>query len=241
MGREDRKFWEIAMVVSAVDRHIPPEKRRMALGVGSGTEGTSFILTNYFDLVYATDLYGTGGWLGDAPLEMLVTPEHFAGSIPWKPKRLIVGHMDARSLRVESNSVDLVYSCSSIEHFGTLSQIAYSAEEMGRVLRKGGIVAISTELSLTGRRGQLGRDTILLTEDDIDRYIVGPSGCRRVDLPDYSSSEANTAAPVSFKTAVCEQQFMQNRLQFRWSTYPHIVIQHEASVWTSAQITLVKD
>ena len=47
MQREDRKFWEIAMAVLAVDRHVPDDRRRMVLGVGSGIEGTSFALTQW--------------------------------------------------------------------------------------------------------------------------------------------------------------------------------------------------
>src|ERR1039458_10643028 len=57
-GREDRKLWEVGMAVLSVQKYIPESRRNHALGVGAGTEATSFILTMLFKQVFATDLYG---------------------------------------------------------------------------------------------------------------------------------------------------------------------------------------
>lgn len=241
VGMEDRKFWEIAMALLAVERHVLPSQRHKALGVGAGTEATSFILTKMFEQVFATDLYGGRAWNSDAPVLMLARPEEYSGSITFNPRRLVVQHMDGTSLRYEDESFDFIYSSSSIEHFGAPTQISAAAQEMSRVLKCGGILSISTELRIAGEMKRLNANTLLLDRDAIEELIVKPSGCKRLDGPSFEVSTATRRGRTTFETAVKEVSGCANRLQKVWSNYPHVVMSDQGVDWTSVHICLKKD
>jgi SAM-dependent methyltransferase len=240
IGWEDRKFWETCMTLLAVDTLIPTSSRTMALGVGAGIEATSFILSNSFRWVFVTDLYGKGSWNQDAPGSMLVRPEKYAASLPTEPRRLVVQHMDARNLRFENGTFDLVYSCSAIEHFGTVEDIKIASREIGRVLKPGGLMSISTELCLSGSSQWLGNSTMLLKPADIFDLIVKPSGCEMVDEPNFTPSQRTLMHETSFERAMGDLQQGGHRLDITWSSYPHIVISTPDASWTSVQLTLRK-
>jgi hypothetical protein len=111
---------------------------------------------------------------------------------------------------------------------------------MGRVLRPGGLLAISTELGVNGKSGRLDRGTLILSEEEIEKYIVAPSGCVPVDLPDYRISESTKSRSTHFYEALRQLHTMRSRMQDRWARYPHIVIEMAPFAWTSAQIALRK-
>lgn len=238
-GSEDRKFWEIAMAVNAMHRCLPPERRRVALGIGAGTEATSYVLTNYFDWVIATDLYGNG-WDQDAPAMMLQDPIRFADDIPCRPGRLLPQYMDGRNLRFEDGSFDFIYSCSSIEHFGETQDITDAMREMSRVLRPGGIIALSTEIEVSGKGGRLNQSTLLLSADQIHDLIITSSECIPIDFPDYRVSDQTTSRCTKFSDAMKDLPRMRHRLKDRWSHYPHVVLSDHTFRWTSAQVVLRK-
>src|SRR5262245_5407049 len=152
-GVEYRKHWEIGMAIKAARTLLPCERQEFALGIGAGTEATTFYLTNYFRWVFATDLYASNGWPFDSPPAMLSQPERFANGTPLEKRHLVVQHMDARQLEHEDCTFDFIYSCSSIEHFGTREEIKRASREMGRVLKPGGVLAISTEYCVYGEPG----------------------------------------------------------------------------------------
>jgi len=239
-GREYRKHWEMGMAVLAMQRHLPADRRGFALGVGAGTEATSFFLTNIFRWVFATDLYFTQDWEMNSPSAMLHAPERFAKSIPFKPRRLVTQHMDGRALRYEDETFDFVYSCGSIEHFGDRQEIRQAVAEMGRVLKPDGIMAISTELCVEGGHGYLRPDILLFGPEEVFELIIAPSGCKPVDVPRFSVSEATLKEKVPFREALADLQRMHTGSQRGWSRYPHIVVQHEKESWTSYQIALRK-
>lgn len=240
VGKEDRKFWEVAMIILAVQRHLAQDERSMALGVGAGIEATNFILSNLFRWVFLTDLYGANGWHGDCPGAMLVKPETFSPGIPINERRIIVQHMNGTDLRFEDNSFDLVYSSSSIEHFGAPEQVKQAAREMGRVVRPGGLISLSTEWKVSGTRGSLNCDTLLFTRSEIEELIIAPSGCMVVDEPIYEVSEATLAQPTEFDDAVRDLSRMTGRYLDNWSRYPHILLRDAEMSWTSVQVTLKK-
>jgi SAM-dependent methyltransferase len=64
---------------------------------------------------------------------------------PYREDRLEVHWMDAKRLEFPSECFDVVFSVSSIEHFGTRQDIARAAAEMGRVLKPGGYAVIVTD------------------------------------------------------------------------------------------------
>lgn len=241
IGNEDRKFWEIAMAIIAFQRYVPPTSRGVALGVGAGTEPTTYILTNFFSQVIATDLYGHKTWKAFAPALMLAIPERYAGAIPFNRRRLIVQHMSALDLRIESESIDFIYSSSSIEHVGGPDQIALAAREMGRVLKPGGILSLSTELRVNGSAAPLSGTTYLFDREHLDTLVRIPSGCWYVDPPSYSLSAQTLNSSVPFRNEPADVNVdEQHILKKRWSQYPHIVLSHENLMWTSIHVALKK-
>lgn len=239
-GREYRKHWEMGMVLLAVKRFLDPERRGFALGVGAGTEATSFCLTNYFDRVFATDLYAGEGWGLNSPPAMLRDPAAFAGDINCRMERLVVQHMDARQLGYEDGTFDLVYSCGAIEHFGRPEEIRQAARQIGRVLRPGGIAAIATEFSVAGPAGYLGHDTLLFDPDAIADLIIEPSGCEPVTEPEFTVSESTRARRVPFSEALGDLSRTGDGSPPEWSRYPHILLEEGARQWTSYQVTVQK-
>jgi SAM-dependent methyltransferase len=58
--------------------------------------------------------------------------------------------MDGRSSAFRNDSFDIVYSLSSIEHFGGFEGAGQTVREMARVLKPGGVLALATEYVLSG-------------------------------------------------------------------------------------------
>jgi len=230
------------MALLTMQRHVPVDRRVAALGVGAGLEPTSFIFTKYFDRVFATDLYGSGGWRSDTPRKMLTKPEQCAGPVPFDRRRLVVQHMNALDLRYEDNSFDFIYSSSSIEHFGSPGAIGQAAAEMGRVLRPGGILSLSTEFRCRGTDEWPRKSTFVFDNRSLQELVVKPSGCRPIDSPDFSISQETLDHPTEFWKALLDLKLKRKKgtLQGRWSVYPHIVIGHRALKWTSVHLALRK-
>jgi SAM-dependent methyltransferase len=122
------------------------------LSVGAGHEPVLYWLTNHVGSVVATDLY-EGVWQDVQAREgddgVLHRPDRYA-PFPYRQERLRFLKMDGRRLAFPDGIFDVVYSLSSIEHFGGLGGARATVDEMARVLKPGGVVAIATEYVLDG-------------------------------------------------------------------------------------------
>jgi SAM-dependent methyltransferase len=243
-GTEYRKHWEVAMAARAlhVGGALAPEAE--VLGVGAGNEPTLFWLTRHVRRVFATDLYAAEGWAESAMNAMLVDPSpQWPGE--WHPRRLVVQHMNALDLRYDDESFDGVFSSSSIEHFGDHGDVVRAVDEMFRVLRPGGILALSTELKVRGP-GHGIPGVLLFTPDELVDLLIGTRLWEPIDPPRFSVSDATLATARPFPDSVAEVQrhvAEHGEIRFHhldWDRYPQIVLQHEGYVWTSVQIALRK-
>ncbi len=122
------------------------------LSVGAGHEAVLYWLANRVKRVIATDMYGgvwqeAGAREGDA--SVLSNAARFA-PFPYSKDRLIFLKMDGRFLAFEDASFDVVYSLSSIEHFDGFRGARLAMDEMARVLKPGGMLALATEYLLSG-------------------------------------------------------------------------------------------
>jgi SAM-dependent methyltransferase len=240
-GRGSSKQWEIAMSIRALKRFGAFHRDATILGVGAGTEVTSFYLTNHVKQVFATDLYlNPGVWSEVAPTLMTTEPESFA-PYAFDRQRLVVQHMDGRLLQFPDNTFDGIFSSGSIEHFGSLDFIANAAYEMGRVLKPGGILTLATEFKLSGPPGGDGWDTntFILAPDRIRHYIIEASGLEPVDEFKTTVSEATMLSQRNLLT------FLGNTTgKFDWrikvANYPNLVLVHEGYVFCSVHLALRK-
>jgi SAM-dependent methyltransferase len=128
--------------------------------------------------------------------------------------------MDARELSFEDDRFDVVFTLSSIEHFGAAPDVARAARELGRVVRPGGVAVIATDylvrqhrldtwpVELAIRVGTLGRKMqaagvkrrVSLSEaftwSELDELIVRPSGLRPIQELDTTLSPESWRNPM---------------------------------------------
>jgi hypothetical protein len=129
----------------------------LALAVGSGCDPSIFGLTASAKLVFAVDLYGTRE--PEAPATMLSDPSAHAEGV-WEHNRLVVEYMNPADLRFEPESFDLVFCLRSLTESEGIDGASSILDEMTRVCRVGGIVAVGDESvarELLGSAGDLRR------------------------------------------------------------------------------------
>jgi SAM-dependent methyltransferase len=245
--RVHRKNWEYALLALFLDdAGLLGEKTRI-LSVGAGHETVLFWLANRVAKVVATDIYGEGIFSGlEADRSMLTDPASFS-PYPFRESHLEVRHMDAKQLEFEDGSFDVVFSLSSIEHFGSWLDIRRSAEEIGRVLRPGGAAFVVTECflgrSLLGPRAvqeagsRLAWPIRIFTPRTLQSEIVDPSGLELVQPLDTSA--ADTGANI------IELHGGGRITSTTGADYPHIAVRVKrfgvrTQCWTSVALAMSK-
>lgn len=147
-----RKAYEFTQTVYGLQRLGLLTENARILSVGAGHEAILYWLANRVAKVVATDLY-EGKWQDKREAEgndrVLTNPEEYA-PYPYRKDHLMFMKMDGRDLTFRDESFDAVYSLSSIEHFGGVKEAKKSVEEMVRVLRPGGVLALATEWLVVG-------------------------------------------------------------------------------------------
>ena len=250
-----RKFWEYAMLGLYLEEVGALREDAEALAVGAGHEEPLFWLANRIKRVVASDIYGEGSFAGrEADVSMLTDPDEYA-PYPYRRDHLEVVQMNALELDIPDESFDIVFSLSSIEHFGGPVEVKRAAREMSRVLRRGGHLIIVTEcfvgsspldwplLQFAIRVGSLGRrcatakprtriiDTF--TPREIERYIVRPTGLELVQPLDTAVSSTTFENVIHWVGA-------EELIPASGKPWPHILLQQHGAPWTSAFLALQK-
>ena len=248
-GYEHRKDWEVAMAVRTLADHgaLRPDAR--ILGVAAGSEDTIFYLTRHAREVVANDLYmKPGEWEEMAPTTMLVNPARMA-PFAFDREHLTVQHMDARVLDYPDESFDGIFSSGSIEHFGDLDTIAASAYEMGRVLKPGGILTVSTELLLVRDPKAPGSAipfTRLLSPAELYHFIIEASGLEPIDPLDLSISHWTLGTSRSIGWEILKHRHRiaaevegANAPEWLYWELPHVVMESDRGErFTSVHLAL---
>jgi SAM-dependent methyltransferase len=235
-GREYRKYWEVAMTLRAFRSLGVLRDDARVLGIGAGREATVYWLTRHVGEVVATDLYETEDkWSdSDSSADMLTDPGRYWDR-DWNPERLTVRHMDALDLSFKDESFDAIFSSSSIEHFGDFPDVRRSVEEMFRVLRPGGVLALATEFRLEG--DHIGYPGLLrFDEPELRSLLLDGLWWDPATPMKLSISDETRATAVQMSEAIADQRSGQRG----WSRYPHLVLRHEEYLWTSVHVALLK-
>jgi SAM-dependent methyltransferase len=253
----ERKVWEFASLALFLRDVGRLGEDTEALAIGAGSERIVFWLTRHLGRVVATDIYGDGAFSSrEAPASMLRDPAAHA-PYPYREDRLEVRWMDARKLDFPDASFDVVFSLSSIEHFGSPADISRSAAEMGRVLKPGGYAVVVTDcfarrhplnaapvdfavrlaaLGTRRRTATLRRRAVLgevFTPRELITRIVEPSGLRLLQPLDLSLS------PATWATAT--RIFPDGSLEERpGGHYPLVLLRASRSAFSSVFLPLRK-
>ena len=241
-GVADSKQWEIAMAVRALRDFGVLHPGARLLGIGAGTEATTFFLSRHVHQVVASDIYaGAGPWADVAPSGFLAEPRFFAGAIPCTPRHILPLHQDARALDLPNEEFDGVFSSGSIEHFGSLSYVANAAYEIGRVLKPGGIAAIATEFKVAGPPDGDGWDpnVILFSPQRLHRWIVEASGLELVDALETTLSDETLSVQRDLLGFLDATKRITHPAQ-KIGIYPNLILYHEGYLFCSVHLTLRK-
>jgi SAM-dependent methyltransferase len=192
--------------------------------VGAGHECVLYYLANRSALTVATDLYAgdfTTSHASEADPTFLRHPQQFA-PFPYYADHLRGLPADGCALPFPAGSFDVVYSLSSIEHFGGHARAAHAMRELRRVLRPGGVACVATELIIEG-----GPHPEYFTWDDLERWVIRPSGMVLVE-------ELNRRLPP--------QRYIDDpiRLPEEYLRTPHVVLALGQWRFTSVCLFLVK-
>ena len=219
-----RKAYEWTQAIYGLSKLVQLEEAR-CLGVGAGHEPIIYWLANHTKEVVATDMYDdASNWSTDHAREgdasMLINPAQFA-PFPYREERLTVKKMDGRNLEFSDASFDLVFSLSSIEHFGGNKEAAKAMSEIGRTLRPGGVAAVATELILND-----GSHPEFFSVDELLEFVVAPSGLLLVQLPLFEAPRVALDDPVEMP----DERYC----------FPHIILREKGVIFTSVILFLVK-
>lgn len=249
----ERKVWEFAMLALVLEDTGLLRDDVEALAVGAGNERMIFWLANRLGRVVATDIYGEGDFADREALSSMLTDPASHTPFPYREERLEVRWMDGRELDFPDASFDVVFSLSSIEHFGTRDEIRRSAREMARVLRPGGVAVVMTDcivrldrrfsasftgerivrLRLAYRHDRLRHPYEAFTPRELRREIVKPSGLelmQRLDLRQSAASWDNVTRSLhGGRLAPATGSF-----------YPHLMVETDHTVHTSVCLPLAK-
>jgi SAM-dependent methyltransferase len=165
-----RKDWEWAIGILAMRRFSKINRSSVALGVGSGRELILFYLANHIKQVVATDMYEGPEWQEAAPVDFPERPEKYA-PFDYKREALTVMRMSGTKLDFPADKFDLVFSFSSVEHFGGKNHAGAlnSLREIERVLKSGGLAVITTEFIVNGKEHTEFFNSRTIYSDLIDR------------------------------------------------------------------------
>jgi len=223
-GYYHRKAWEWTQCVYGLERLGTLGAATRVLGVGAGHECVLYYLANRSALTVATDLYAgdfTTSHAAEADPTFLRDPQRFA-PFPYETDHLRALPADGCALPFRSGSFDVVYSLSSIEHFGGHARAADAMREIRRVLRPGGVACVATELIIDG-----GRHPEYFTWDDLEQWVIRPSGM-------VLAEELNPSLPP--------QRYIDDpvRLPEEYLRTPHVVLALGKWRFTSVCIFLIK-
>jgi SAM-dependent methyltransferase len=217
-----RKAYELTQTIFGLRRlgRLTPDAT--VLSVGAGHEPILYWLANHVRHVVATDLY-EGEWQSKFSREgdpgVLADPASFA-PFPYRRECLSFLRMDGSRLAFADASFDVVYSLSSIEHFGGVDGARGSVAEMARVLKPGGVLALATEWCV---RGTAGGE--IFSPDEVRRIIDHPR-LRLVQPIDDRVWDRYETPPVDLRV---------DRFQS-----PHMLLAHDGAIFTSVFVFLHK-
>jgi SAM-dependent methyltransferase len=225
----ERKDWEWALGLIAMKRFGKINKNCTALGVGAGSERVIFYLANTLRHVYATDLYEKK-WQVAAPSDFPENPSKYA-PFPYSEDALTVLRMDGTKLEFPSEIFDVVFSFSSIEHFGgkNHSGALKSLREMERVLKPQGIAIIATEYIINDKEHHEWFNRHTIYADLIDKLEL----LSLVEPLDLRITTPTLDTVLEYYSGALEWQLRDDSFK---KSHPEILVRYKNTLYTSLML-----
>jgi SAM-dependent methyltransferase len=230
-----RKDWEWALGIIAMRRFGKLNEKSTAIGVGSGREAILYYLANKVKHVYATDLYKVRNWMEAAPSDFPENPKKYA-PFPYKEDALTVLRMDGTKLEFPSESFDIAFSFSSIEHFGggkNHSGALRSVKEIERVLKPGGLAVITTEYIINDKEHPEFFNKRTIYSDLIDKL----ERLKLVEPLDLRITTKTLDTVIDYSSIGVSWNNINNDYK---RTHPHIVLRIKNILFTSIMLVFQK-
>jgi SAM-dependent methyltransferase len=174
-GQVNRKGWEWTQCIYGLEKLGALRDSAAGLGVGAGREPLIFYLGDRIQKVVALDLYGNELWSHgpggqEANADVTVNPQR------WCTKKMDLSRISfvygsGTEINYGEAKFDFCWSLSSIEHFGDHEAARKAMQEMARVTKPAGIVAIATEYLLLPEYGHVE----YFNRAELQRFIIDAS------------------------------------------------------------------
>ncbi len=236
-----RKDWEWTLGIIAMKRFNKLNDKCIAIDIGAGREEVLFYLANHLKHVYATDLYDGKEWHNWAISDFPENPKKYA-PFPYKEDALTVLRMDGTRLEFPSETFDIAFSFSSIEHFGGENHegALKSLKEMERVLKKDGIAVIATEYIINDKDHPEFFNRKTIYSDLIDKLdslkLVEPLDLRITTKTLDTVMDYETALKLDIETAL-KLYILDNSFK-KW--HPLILLRIKNILVTSVMLVFQK-
>jgi len=200
LGRAPRihpRQWEMTAALLALAEGDALRSDARGIAFGSGREPLTFAVASRVAHLTATDLYDSGtAWA----VARTADPRAFvlAGAPPgFDAERLGVHAMDMRSVAYPDASFDFAYSISAFEHIGDDPDFVAHLAEVRRVLKPGGLYALTTEV-LLGPETRRTRGNYAFAADHLLR-LCAEAGMQAAPVlhMEQSDWQENTPRPLT--------------------------------------------
>ena len=151
LRRWPRKWWEWDYIADCAEQLGVLAPTTTAVGLGAGDEPLIFYFADKCRRVIASDLYSPCTVWREARFEN-TSRILDASPIPYPRSRVEIRNADMRQTGIPEQSIDFVWSCSSIEHVPTLGDLFAVFKEIDRIVRIGGYAILTTEYCITENR-----------------------------------------------------------------------------------------
>ena len=166
-----RKQWEFAMILRTLGETGMLKPDHVGLSMGSGKETVLYAIARHVKHVTATDLYSNdSSWecaQASDPTEYIRQNK----PIPVDDTRLSAFNMDMRKLNFEDSSFDFAYSSCAFEHIGEDDDFFRHLDEVHRVLKDGGVYALTTEFTFAAKTIPI-KNNFLFSAEHLERLLM---------------------------------------------------------------------
>jgi SAM-dependent methyltransferase len=226
-SKEHRKSWEYQQIVrGAMELGVLHDSAEV-LCFPANHERTVYELSNRARRVFAADVYGRvedGKFVCDP---FLVDPAAFARQ-PYKPNRLIPRHLDARFMRFDPATFDLVV-CPALSAFPPSEEVLGNLLlEFERVLRAGGVLALAMEFVVNGA-GAANLGFELYDRASLRKLLSWTPNLELIEEIQENVSAGTLATAMALTVALEEAQAGKSR-------FPHVILEAAGRQFTTATV-----